>query len=239
MVPPWPFQITIGARRLQLKSEGSPAARTVAQTSSERAVGDRSPRSAPRSPRSTSPRSIRPMTGERFDVDGLAAVRWGSGAPRYVLLHAGVADSRVVGGGGARARRAVGRLRPARVRRDAAGAGRVPPPRRPAGRARRGRGRRAGVAGRQLDGRRAGHRRGARGAGAVRGAGPDRPGREQRRRRLGRAAADGRRGRDGGRVEGGGRRPRRAAGARRLALARRPRARAAASAAPRASSRST
>jgi pimeloyl-ACP methyl ester carboxylesterase len=34
------------------------------------------------------------MTGERFDVDGLAAVRWGSGAPRYVLLHAGVADSR-------------------------------------------------------------------------------------------------------------------------------------------------
>ncbi len=34
------------------------------------------------------------MTGERFEVDGLAAVRWGAGAPRYVLLHAGVADSR-------------------------------------------------------------------------------------------------------------------------------------------------
>jgi pimeloyl-ACP methyl ester carboxylesterase len=34
------------------------------------------------------------MTGERFEVDGLAAVRWGSGPPRYVLLHAGVADSR-------------------------------------------------------------------------------------------------------------------------------------------------
>ena len=34
------------------------------------------------------------MAGGRFDVDGLAAVRWGSGTPRYVLLHAGVADSR-------------------------------------------------------------------------------------------------------------------------------------------------
>ena len=34
------------------------------------------------------------MTGERFEVDGLAAVRWGAGTPRYVLLHAGVADSR-------------------------------------------------------------------------------------------------------------------------------------------------
>ena len=65
----------------------------------------RAPRSARRSPRSTSPRSgagqapaprrsIRPMTGDRFDVDGLAAVRWGAGTPRYVLLHAGVADSR-------------------------------------------------------------------------------------------------------------------------------------------------
>src|SRR5688572_12018874 len=34
------------------------------------------------------------MTGERFDVGGLAAVRWGEGVPRYLLLHAGVADSR-------------------------------------------------------------------------------------------------------------------------------------------------
>ena len=34
------------------------------------------------------------MTGERFEVDGLAAVRWGDGPPRYALLHAGVADSR-------------------------------------------------------------------------------------------------------------------------------------------------
>src|SRR6185503_6206074 len=54
----------------------------------------RAPRSAPRSRRSTSRRSLRPMTGERFEVNGLAAVRWGSGPPRYLLLHAGVADSR-------------------------------------------------------------------------------------------------------------------------------------------------
>jgi pimeloyl-ACP methyl ester carboxylesterase len=34
------------------------------------------------------------VTGARFEVDGLAAVRWGDGAPAYLLLHAGVADSR-------------------------------------------------------------------------------------------------------------------------------------------------
>ena len=100
----------------------------------------RAPRSAPRSPRSTSRRSIRPMTGDRFDVDGLTAVRWGAGTPRYVLLHAGVADSRawdavapaLDGPSVAYDRRGFGR--------DAAGAGGLPPPRRPARRARRGRG---------------------------------------------------------------------------------------------------
>ena len=61
------------------------------------------------------------MTGERFEVGRAGGGAGGEGAPAYVLLHAGVADGAVVGGGVARARRAGGRVRPARVRRVAAG----------------------------------------------------------------------------------------------------------------------